>query len=108
MMISPDGMHFFGHAVEIDPERPKRTPRSWERYRYVDTKEPVDFKKPRPCKLCGLERTAEGHDPCIANLPGVKSACCGHGVSDSHVVLNDGRVLRGLWDHAPKAGKEDL
>ena len=31
------------------------------------------------CKACFRTRTPEGHDPCIANLPGVKNACCGHG-----------------------------
>lgn len=34
----------------------------------------------RPCKKCGKEPTAEGHDACLGILPGVASACCGHGV----------------------------
>ena len=33
----------------------------------------------RPCPACGKVPTAEGHDACIANLPGVTGACCGHG-----------------------------
>lgn len=64
----------------------------------------------RPCKACGLRRTAEGHDPCIANLPGVQFACCGHGVHHGYVVFDkyhsklltgeDRRVvLRGYFDH---------
>jgi hypothetical protein len=31
------------------------------------------------CPVCHQARTAEGYDPCIPNLPGVKYACCGHG-----------------------------
>lgn len=51
------------------------------------------------CKSCGMYRTAEGHDPCIANLPGVSSACCGHGEQDGHVCFTDGRMIRGPWAH---------
>jgi len=32
------------------------------------------------CQLCRQGRTPEGHDPCIANTPGVLFACCGHGI----------------------------
>jgi hypothetical protein len=38
------------------------------------------------CAHCGEERTERGHDPCIANLPGVWSACCGHGVVTPFLV----------------------
>jgi hypothetical protein len=31
------------------------------------------------CTHCDLPRTAQGHDPCIANLPRTFHACCGHG-----------------------------
>jgi hypothetical protein len=31
------------------------------------------------CPVCKQARTADGHDPCITNLPGVRYACCGHG-----------------------------
>ena len=30
------------------------------------------------CPTCDKERTKKGHDPCIADLPGVYFACCGH------------------------------
>lgn len=53
-----------------------------------------------PCNACGaLRPTAEGHDPCIANLPGVAHACCGHGSGHAYTVFNDGRVLSGHFDH---------
>lgn len=31
------------------------------------------------CPACKQARGPDGHDPCIANLPGVLFACCGHG-----------------------------
>lgn len=29
--------------------------------------------------MCHQTRKADGFDPCIPNLPGVKYGCCGHG-----------------------------
>jgi hypothetical protein len=49
--------------------------------------------------LPGEQRSLEGHDPCIARLPGVKFACCGHGVRPGYVAFHGGRVLRGWFDH---------
>lgn len=46
------------------------------------------------CPTCKLERTDEGHDPCIANLPGVAFACCGHGFQMGYVCFDNGVVLR--------------
>jgi hypothetical protein len=51
------------------------------------------------CPQCGEQPSPEGHDPCIARLPGVKFACCGHGVRPGYVVFHGGRVLRGFFDH---------
>lgn len=31
------------------------------------------------CSHCGRAQLTSGHDPCIANLPDVVFACCGHG-----------------------------
>lgn len=45
---------------------------------YDDTKEPIT--KERSCKRCGKMPTKEGYDACLGYIPGVKSACCGHGV----------------------------
>ena len=44
------------------------------------------------CKSCFLKRTAEGQDPCITNLPGVKAACCGHGETLAYCAWEDGMV----------------
>ena len=52
------------------------------------------FNKKGLCKLCKKPRTAAGHDPCIANLPGVVYACCGHGISYGYLKFDDGRRLR--------------
>ena len=47
-----------------------------------------------PCPKCGLEATEEGHDPCIAKLPGVLRACCGHGEQKGYIRFVDGRIFR--------------
>jgi hypothetical protein len=36
-------------------------------------------KQREVCLHCGESRPKNGHDPCIADLPGVHFACCGHG-----------------------------
>lgn len=45
------------------------------------------------CRVCRLERLANGHDPCIPNLPGVKYACCGHG-GLGYIYFTNGVVIR--------------
>lgn len=38
---------------------------------------------------CGIPRTRRGHDGCIADLPGVHFACCGHNdVAIPYVVVD--------------------
>ena len=44
----------------------------------------------RPCTRCG-KTDVGGHDHCISNLPDVEYACCGHGVEDGYVKLNNGK-----------------
>jgi hypothetical protein len=50
--------------------------------------------KDRSCIRCGNTESSEGHDHCIANLPNVEFACCGHGEEDGYMKLNDGKVIR--------------
>lgn len=64
---------------------------------YIDTGEKCDNS--RSCVKCGLFATEDGHDPCIANLEGVRNACCGHGVEDGYIQFNDRTVIRGVFDH---------
>jgi hypothetical protein len=49
----------------------------------------VDSK--RPCKKCGKPPTPEGYDSCIGYINGVKSACCGHGVSEKIFIKGESR-----------------
>ncbi len=53
------------------------------------------------CPRCGLKPTEEGHDPCIANLPDVDFACCGHGLDAdiigyqlAYIKYSDGTIIR--------------
>jgi len=56
---------------------------------------PVKDNPIPPCPRCGKVPSLEGHDACIANLPGVKNACCGHGVHRGYIQFIDGRIIRG-------------
>lgn len=47
----------------------------------------------RVCPKCGGTPTPEGHDPCIANLPGVMAACCGHGIRYGYIYFENGTIL---------------
>jgi hypothetical protein len=49
--------------------------REWS---FLDTGEPLSIR--RRCPVCDERETPDGHDPCIANLPDVFAACCGHGL----------------------------
>jgi hypothetical protein len=68
---------------------------------YEDTGErlPATGGEIRPCKKCGkLFPLGEG-DPCLGVLPGVNSACCGHGVSKaSYIRFINGMVIQGFTD----------
>lgn len=55
---------------------------------------PCEPPERRPCIGCQQPPTVDGHDPCIANLPGVQYACCGHGYLPGYVSFVDGRVFR--------------
>ncbi len=47
---------------------------------FLDTGEPLNYS--RACIQCGLFPTKEGYDACVGFIPGITSACCGHGVGD--------------------------
>jgi hypothetical protein len=51
------------------------------------------YNEKKLCVLCKEPRTSKGHDPCIANLPGVLYACCGHGIHNGNIKFEDGRNL---------------
>lgn len=75
----------YGHDIFTDKDGTTR---------YCDDLSVFDKNNVRPCKRCGADPIeTDGHDPCIANLPGVRNACCGHGVDDPYIEFNDGRVV---------------
>lgn len=51
---------------------------------YADDGSPADDS--RPCIKCGRVPTPEGHDACLGTIPGVKFACCGHGVTNAYTM----------------------
>jgi len=73
-----------------------------DKWLYVDTNEPtIGYGgKIRPCGACGksFQGSNKGDpDPCLGTLPGVKNACCGHGIqSESYVQFENGVTLRGF------------
>lgn len=90
--------HIGGHPARRDQDG------NW---RYKDTKEIVDpGNRDRPCPVCGLNPKDYGnHDPCIANLPGVIRACCGHGIKNKGSLLfEDGTLITGTF----KVERRDL
>lgn len=78
-----------GHKIWWD-----RIKRIWK---YSDTNK--QFDDSRTCTRCSKMPTKDGHDACIANLPGVRNACCGHGTSEAYVQFEDHKVIRGFFDH---------
>lgn len=65
--------YIFGHKVLFKNNK-------WV---YADNNKPIESET-RKCPKCGKFSTRQGHDPCIANLKGVKNACCGHGVTNAY------------------------
>lgn len=64
--------------------------------RYCDDHTPADAEHDRPCAKCGLSASEPGGpDPCLGRLPGVRNACCGHGVQEPYIEFENGLFL--LW-----------
>lgn len=80
----------FGHEIYWDGKIGQ--------WRYSDTHEQIKTSPPRKCPKCNQYPTEDGHDPCIKNLPGVKYACCGHGIQEGYVMFEDRRVIRGNFN----------
>jgi hypothetical protein len=70
-----------GHPIEYKDSR-------WV---FSDNGEPVrGGNGERACVRCGELPTLDGHDACIANLPDVRAACCGHGVHTGYISYENG------------------
>jgi len=88
-------MRFFGN-IRGNQVEAHQNPKTgvWEDWVYVKDNINIEEDPDRKCTRCGKGPTKEGHDHCIANLPNVEFACCGHGVEKGYVKLNNGKVIR--------------
>jgi len=92
----------FGHAVEFVDGK----------WMYSDTKEVItEDILGRKCPRCKQSETPEGADPCIANLPGVIAACCGHGLNDfagkGYILFSDSTCIRFTDFEVERYGKNE-
>lgn len=54
---------------------------------YEDSGQPTDEQ--RPCAKCGRKPLPGGEDACLGHIEGVKSACCGHGVTEPLLMYDE-------------------
>lgn len=62
---------------------------------YEDSKEPIENNE-RKCVRCGQMPSETGADACLAKLESCEhiiAACCGHGIQDGYIMLDDGRIF---------------
>lgn len=79
-----------GHDIECD---------AFGRWHFSDDGTPFSRENERPCPRCGGDPKAhEGCDPCLGRLPGVRNACCGHGVEDGYIQFDNGVLIQGRFD----------
>ena len=90
-----------GHPIYLHHKEytiDERGVKVYDKWRYIDTNELIDDAPKRKCPKCKKFPTADGHDPCIANMSGVKAACCGPGKGVAYVMFENGRTIRGEFD----------
>ena len=82
--------HFRGHHIH-----------SYDGINWVLTEEDVplteEVKDRLKCPRCGNGPTPEGHDHCLKTLPGIRNACCGHGVEVGYIQFENGVTIRGRF-----------
>ena len=61
---------------------------------YVDTNELYKSETERDCVKCKMKAKASEPDPCLGYLPGVKYACCGHGVEEGYIMFENDVIIR--------------
>lgn len=59
-----------------------------DEWRYPDNLEIIN-NNPRSCPKCSKLPTPKGHDACLGELPGIREACCGHGIKYSYIVFDN-------------------
>jgi hypothetical protein len=64
-----------GHPIRWDGQ-------TWA---YADDGSPATVE--RPCVKCHITADPGAPDPCLGTLPGVHSACCGHGAEEPYLAL---------------------
>ena len=53
----------------------------------------------KKCPVCKMPSTKAGHDFCIADLPGVRYACCGHGSGQrGYIAFDNGTTIYGVFE----------
>jgi len=63
-----------------------------EIFRYASDDEPINWNNHRPCPKCGKRPFDTGEDACMGYLPGVVSACCGHG-GEGYIEFENGVTI---------------
>ncbi len=91
--------HYYGHPIYWDE--------SAQDWCYTDNDDFIHYVEKRACPKCKELPTKDGHDPCIANLPHIKAACCGHGVEDGYILFDDDEtILDGTFKKAERIRKD--
>ena len=90
----------FGHAVDWCEKR-----KTWFLVETGDSNT-IETYMNLICPKCKKLPTKDAHDPCIKNLPGVKFACCGHGVSEGYIWFENGVIVRGNFEIEYDFGEE--
>jgi hypothetical protein len=73
--------HKRGHPVVFDDDH----------WRYEDGV--LASAQERPCVKCGDTAEPGGPDPCLGLIPGIASACCGHGIEPGYAIARDPDAL---------------
>lgn len=81
-----------GHKVCFSEKNPEK---EFSKEYYEDTGCEVVDRTERPCARCGKKPSSEGYDACLGKLPGVKYACCGHGMEEGYIIFENGTTLKG-------------
>jgi hypothetical protein len=92
--------YHFGHEIYYDVElaaKGKVYPEYLTGMRIKETGE-IAVESDLECPKCNMKKTTDGHDPCIPNLPGVRSACCGHGVKDGYIMFENRIAIDGNFE----------
>lgn len=63
---------------------------------YEDTRELIT--RERRCRRCGRFPHVLGYDACLGYIPGLRSACCGHGIREPILLPRCGGYSFKIWN----------